>query len=257
MIDQPTSLVRRAVADLHLAATFLTRLPLPALAAVEPGGLARAMTAFPAVGAGIGLAAGLVFLAGDAVLPSPVAALLAVLASILLTGALHEDGLADSADGLGARGGRDRRLEVMRDSRSGSFGVTALVFSVVLRAAALAEAPSGLAGLGALLAAAALSRACIPAVMQVLPPARSDGLGAGAGCPDITVAAVAAASGLVFAFAGLGGAAPVAVAAAGLAASGVAALARRALGGYTGDVLGAVQQAAEIAILAAVAGVWE
>jgi adenosylcobinamide-GDP ribazoletransferase len=257
MTDPSPSSFRRGLADLHLAALFLTRLPLPALDRVEAGGLARAMTAFPVVGAAIGAAAGLVFVVGDAVLPSVVAALLAVLAGILATGALHEDGLADSADGLGARGDRERRLEVMRDSRTGAFGVVALMFSVLLRVACVAEAPSGWAGLGALVAAAALSRGLIPALMQVLPPARADGLGAGAGTPDISVAAIAAGLGLIFTFAGLGTGAAVATVCAGLAVAAVAALARRLLGGYTGDVLGAAQQAAEIAILVAAAGVWE
>ncbi|MBC7908147.1 MAG: adenosylcobinamide-GDP ribazoletransferase, partial [Rhodospirillaceae bacterium] len=120
------------VADLHLACAFLTRLPLPDLGVVADGGLARAMRTFPLVGGAVGLAAGLVFLAAHAVLPPLPAALLAVLVAIVLTGALHEDGLADTADGLGARGGREARLEVMRDSRTGAFGVLAIVFSVGL-----------------------------------------------------------------------------------------------------------------------------
>lgn len=242
--------------ELHLAAVFLTRLPLPDCGLLPPGTLARAMRFFPVVGALVGGGAGLVFWAAHAVLPPLVAALVAVLAGVLLTGALHEDGLADTADGLGARGGREKRLEVMRDSRSGAYGVLALVFSVALRAAALAAAPSAVAGLGALVAAAAWSRALIPVAMQVMPPARADGLGAGAGVPDATIAATAAGLGVVLALAGLGLAAPVAVLAALAVAWGVVAVARRALGGFTGDVLGAVQQAAEMAVLVAAAGVW-
>lgn len=245
-----------ALAELHLAASFLTRLPLPDCGVVAAGGLARSMRLFPLVGAGIGAVSGLVFLAAHAVLPVWPAALVAVLAGVLATGALHEDGLADSADGLGARGGRERRLEVMRDSRSGTYGVLALIFTIGLRAAALAAAPSGLAGLGALVAAAAWSRALIPASMQVMPPARADGLGAGAGMPDATVAATAAVLGLVLAVAGLGLAAPVAVLMGLAAALAVVALARRTLGGFTGDVLGAVQQMVEIAVLLAAAGAW-
>lgn len=242
--------------ELHLAASFLTRLPLPDCGVCPPGALARAMRLFPLVGAGVGLGAGLVFSLGHALLPALPAALLAVLAAVLLTGALHEDGLADTADGLGARGGREKRLEVMRDSRTGAYGVLALLFTIGLRAAALAAAPSALAGLGALVAAAAWSRALIPAAMQVMPPARTDGLGAGAGVPDATVAATAAVLGLVLAVGGLGLAAPVAVLAGLAAAWAVVALARRTLGGFTGDVLGAVQQAAEMAVLLAAAGAW-
>lgn len=242
--------------ELHLAAAFLTRLPLPDCGAVAPGGLARTMRLFPLVGAGIGGGAGLVFFLAHGVLPPLAAALLAVLAGVLLTGALHEDGLADTADGLGARGGREKRLEVMRDSRTGAYGVLALIFTIGLRAAALAAAPSALVGLGALVAAAAWSRALVPAAMQVMPPARADGLGAGAGVPDATVAATAAVLGLVLAFLGLGLAAPVAVLVALAAAWAVVVLARKTLGGFTGDVLGAIQQAAELGVLLAAAGAW-
>lgn len=256
--DQPDPLppLRQGLFDLHLAAAFLTRVPLPDLGMVPTGALARAMRAFPLVGAGVGLVAGLVFLAAWAVLPPLPSALLAIVAGTLLTGALHEDGLADTADGLGARGGRERRLEVMRDSRNGTFGVLALVFAVGLKASALAAAPSGLAGLGALVAAAALSRALVPAAMQVMPPARTDGLGAGAGTPDASVAALAAVLGLMLCGAGLAWAAPAAIVAALAASVAVILLARRTLGGFTGDVLGALQQVSEVAILLAAAGAW-
>lgn len=252
----PVSVWRHGLADLHLAAVFLTRLPLPDPGLVPVGGLARAMRAFPAVGGGIGLAAGLVFVAAHWLVPSGLAALLAVLTAILLTGALHEDGLADTADGLGARGGRESRLEVMRDSRIGAFGVLALIFSIGLKVTALAAAPSGLAGLGALAAAGALSRALIPAAMQIMAPARTDGLGAGAGVPDASVAAFAAVLGIGLVFAGLGLAAPMAVLAALALAAAMIAVARRTLGGFTGDVLGAVQQMGEIGVLLAAAAVW-
>lgn len=242
--------------DVHFAAAFLTRLPLPALGIQPTGGLARAMRAFPLIGGAIGLAGGSVFLVATLALPAAVAALLAVLAMVLATGALHEDGLADTADGLGARGGREQRLEVMRDSRTGAFGVLALVFSIGLRAACLAEAPGGLAGLGAMVAAAALSRGLIPAAMQVMPPARADGLGASSGVPDASIAALAAVLGVLLAAAGIGLAVPAAVLAAVLLGGVVVWVARRALGGYTGDVLGAVQQAAELGVLLAAAGSW-
>ena len=109
-------------ADLFSAAAFLTRLPVPA-AHVPTGGLAQAARAFPVVGAGVGAAAGgVLWLAAQAGLPPLVCALLALAAAALVTGALHEDGLADLADGLG--GGRDReaKLRIMRDSRIGAFG---------------------------------------------------------------------------------------------------------------------------------------
>jgi len=131
------------------------------------------------------------------------------------------------------------------------------VFSIGLRAAALAAAPSGAAGMWALAAAGALSRAAVPAVMQALPPARADGLGAGIGLPDAGIAAQALALALLVAVVALGAkGALAAVAAAVIAVLLVARLARTAIGGYTGDVLGAVIQAVEVAVLLAAAGSW-
>lgn len=242
--------------DLLLAVSFLTRLPVPFCPPYVEGGLARAMRVFPLAGAVVGLLGGAVFAAAHMVLPPLAAALLAVLTTILLTGALHEDGLADTADGLGARGGRERRLEVMRDSRSGAYGVLALVFTVGLRGAALAAAPSALAGLGAMMAAAAFSRACVPAVMQVLPPARADGLGAGAGNPHAGIAATALVLGGGLAGAGAGLAAAPAILVSLAVVAALTVLARRQFGGYTGDILGATQQLAEIAFILTLAGTW-
>ncbi|CCG41557.1 adenosylcobinamide-GDP ribazoletransferase [Magnetospirillum molischianum] len=251
----PANPPRGWLADLHLAATFLTRIPLPDPGTVPPGGLAAAMRCFPLVGAGLGLSAGLIVVATSSLLPPLATALLAVLILVLATGALHEDGLADFADGLGARGGPERRLEVMHDSRNGTFGVLALVFSVALRAAALAALPGVGVKIGALVAAAALSRAMIPVAMRRLSPARPDGLAALAGRPGTRCAATAIGIGAVIAGLGLGLSAIPAIACAAVAGLGVAELARRRLGGYTGDVLGAVAQASEIAFLLGAAAV--
>lgn len=256
--DSPLSrpVWRHLAADAHLALAFLTRLPLPDTGPYVPGALARAMRLFPLAGAVVGLAAGAVFMLAGLVLPPLAAALLALLTAVAVTGALHEDGLADTADGLGARGDRERRLAVMRDSRTGAFGVLALLFSLALRAAALAAAPTPWAGLGALVAAQSLSRAMPPAMMQVLPPARADGLGAGAGHPHAGIAATALVLGCGLAFLAAGLAAAPAIVAALVAAAAVAWLARRCFGGFTGDILGAGQQMAEIAILLTLAGTW-
>lgn len=244
------------ISRLLVAATFLTRLPLP-YPLVGEGAMARAMAVFPVIGAAIGGFAGLVFVAALTVLPPMAAALLAVAASILLTGALHEDGLADFADGLGARGDRQNRLDVMRDSHSGVYGVLALVFSVGLRASLLAAAPSGWAGLVALVAAGALSRAMVPVVLQAMAPARSDGLGAMAGVPDASIAALAMVLALLVMLAGLGGAVVLgAVVLALLAAAFMGWIARNAFGGYTGDVLGAIVQGVELAVLLAAVVGW-
>jgi adenosylcobinamide-GDP ribazoletransferase len=241
-------------AGFALAAAFLTRVPL---AAPGPAGrpLAAGAWAFPLVGAGIGGVAAFFFLLAQLLgFGDGPAALLAVLAGAALTGALHEDGLADAADGLFGGDDRERRLAIMRDSRHGTFGVLALVASVLLRVAALARLGDPLhAGL-ALVAAHALSRALLPAAMRVLKPARADGLGAGAGTPSPAQTAVAVALGGAIALAALGPLRGLLALLAAAAAVGAAArLARSRIGGYTGDVLGAFQQIGEIAMLLAAA----
>ena len=241
------------MAALGDSAAFLTRLPVrPGLVR---GPLASAMAAFPVIGALLGAAAGLVYaLAAWLGLGPWPAALLAVATPILLTGALHEDGLADTADGLGGGTTAERRLEIMRDSRTGAFGVLALILSVALRGAALATIAPGWAALGALVAAGAWSRALLPMVPRLLPPARAEGLGAGAGTPDERTAAVALGLGGAALLLGLGfGGGLVALAVSAAAAWALLGAARRLIGGHTGDISGAVQQLAETAVLLAAA----
>ena len=236
-----------------LAATaFFTRLPVNPAPAGE-WRLADSAWAFPLVGAGIGGAAALALLLAQLIgLPGWPAALLSVLAGIALTGALHEDGLADTADGF--CGGRDReeKLAILRDSRQGTYGVLAIVLSVLLRTAALAAIGDVIhAGL-ALVAAHAASRAALPAAMIGLAPARHDGLGAMAGTPRAGGAIAAALIGAATALAALGpvrGA--IALCLAGVMVFATVELARRQIGGHTGDVLGAFQQVGEIVILLA------
>jgi adenosylcobinamide-GDP ribazoletransferase len=175
---------------------------------------------------------------------------LAVLATVVLTGALHEDGIADTADGLIGGHDRDQRLAIMRDSRHGTFGVVAIVLSVLLRAAALAEIGEAVYVGLALIAAHAASRSALPVGMLALGPARADGLGATAGRPRTPLAIVALAIGLLVTLAALGptrGA--IAFGLAGAAVFTMGMLAHRRIGGYTGDVLGAFQQLGEIAML--------
>jgi adenosylcobinamide-GDP ribazoletransferase len=231
---------------------FFTRVPTesPASPAWQ---IADAAWAFPIVGAGIGAVAALTFLSAQLVgLGDWPTAALSVLAGVALTGALHEDGLADTADGF--FGGRDReaRLAIMADSRHGTFGVLAVVLSVLLRTAALAGIGDMIhAGL-ALIAAHAASRAALPAVMSALAPARPEGLGAAAGKPRLTNAAGAAALGIVIAIAALGPAlGGIALGLTGVGIFAAASLAHRRIGGYTGDTLGAIQQIGEIVMLLA------
>ena len=234
--------------DLRTALRFLTRLSPRAAVA---GDLRRAVRVFPLVGLVVGALGGVAARVADGLgLPPLVAALLAVAATVLVTGGLHEDGLADTADGFGGGASRERKLEIMRDSRSGAFGVLALVFSVGLRAAALASLVANGHLTGALLAAHAASRGLLPVAMRFLDPARSDGLGAAAGRPEARAVLWSLGLGAAAALVALGPARGlVALLCSGLAVAGLAALARRQIGGYTGDVLGAVQQVGETVML--------
>ena len=248
-------------AEAVTALRFYTRLPVPPLAveaAYPPEPFARCLRWAPLAGAVVGAGGGAVL--GGALaagLPAPVAAVLALAAIVALGGGLHEDGLADLADGFGGGATRARKLDIMRDSRLGSYGALALGLSLLLRAAclaALAERGPSLAA-AALVGAAAASRGFGLMPMALLSPARPDGLGHGAGrLPGPTFAAAAAggaALGLLVSV--LGGVDPYrALLALGLAAAAAAWttwLARRQIGGFTGDVAGACQQLCEAALL--------
>ena len=242
---------------LHMAVTFLTRVPLPPVEYDPQDDLARSMSLFPVAGLLVGGLGGGVFWGASQVIPALAAAVLAVVAQILVTGALHEDGLADLADGMGARGDWAARLAAMRDSHIGSFGVLALVGSVLLRVTLVAAAPSGWAAMAALLAGAGVSRACMPALMQIVPPARTDGLGAGAGVPDFSTVAFGLAIALNVMLLSVGFAASVAALALVIpVVVTVRSVCLRVIGGFTGDVLGATQQLTEIAVLLGVASQW-
>ncbi|HXY99466.1 MAG TPA: adenosylcobinamide-GDP ribazoletransferase [Stellaceae bacterium] len=237
------------------ACAFLTRLPLapPPEQAAAP--LAEASWAFPLVGLVVGLVSGLAYaLAARFHVPPLAAALIALGVGVWLTGGLHEDGLADTADGLGGGDEPEARLAIMRDSRIGAFGVLALIFSVGLRAAAIAAIGAGGGVIAALIAAHAVGRGFLPLMLRAQEPARSDGLGAEAGKPAPAVAWTAAGLAALIALVALdflpGFTALVAAAA---AMSARAVLAQRQLGGYTGDVLGAVEQSGETVVLLAAA----
>jgi adenosylcobinamide-GDP ribazoletransferase len=252
--EAPDNSPQAWLGDFRTAAIFFTRLPLAHEGVLTLADLRRAWRAVPAVGALIGLIGGVVFaLAAWLNLPPAASALLAVLATAALTGALHEDGLADMADGCGGAD-KEKRIAIMRDSRIGAYGALALIFSVGLRAACLAAIAGWGSVLLALVAAHSLSRAAIPAAMSRMQPASEEGLGAGAGAPDRLSLAIAAGFAAVLALIVLGPTAGIlAILTAAVAAFVVGSAAQRLIGGYTGDVLGAVQQAAEIAVLLAAA----
>lgn len=238
--------------DVMAAFRLLTRLPVPQ--GPDRGG--KAAWAWPLVGAVLGLITAVVAacLLGLSV-PPILVAVAAVTTTIFLTGALHEDGLADVADGFW--GGYDpaRRLEIMKDSRVGSYGVLALVLSLFARVAAVTVLIEAGAFFPALIAAGALSRAPMAVLMATMPPARAGGLSARVGAPEGKTALVALALALVIAALVLGQASLAPILWASLATIAVAILAFVKIGGQTGDVLGASQQAAEIAALTALTAV--
>jgi adenosylcobinamide-GDP ribazoletransferase len=220
--------------------------------------LADVLPVLPFIGAAVGLVAGFVFalvrsLAG----PGWLAGVLAIGAAIVITRALHEDGLADTADGLGPHAlEAPKRLEIMRDSRIGTFGVLALALSVLIKVACLAQFSGG-TGLVVLVGAHALSRAVLAYPLLAFSPVREDGLGAQAGKPTDHDAWIAIGIGAAVAFVLLLGKGLVVAVVAPVAAVAAAWFAARwiaeRIGGYTGDTLGAVQQTAELVFLLAAA----
>jgi adenosylcobinamide-GDP ribazoletransferase len=230
---------------------FCTRLPLWPATAIHGGTLSRAAWAFPIAGIVIGLIAAAVYgLTHRAGVPALPAAALSVAATLLVTGCLHEDGLADTADGFGGGAAREQKLDIMRDSRIGTYGVCALVISLLLRVGVLASFFSSVTAAWALLAAHAGARATMMAFMFLVPPARRDGLSSDAGQPPVESAGAAVILGFIFAAIGVGFTrAVVAVILLAVIAAVMAWLSRRQIGGQTGDVLGAVEQISEIAIL--------
>lgn len=242
--------------DVVAAATLLTRLPLPIDHARAGARAAAAAWAFPLVGLALGAAAGAV-LAGLAALGAGanLSAALALAFLALATGAMHEDGLGDCADGLG--GGRDKAhaLEIMRDSRIGSYAALAIGLALLARWSGMAEL-AGWQAIPALAAVGATSRAAMVAAMALLPPARTDGLAASAGVASRDAMLLAAGIAAVACLTLLGTRGIVVFLLAPLAAAPLLWLARRKLGGQTGDVLGATQQCAEIGALLALSLTW-
>ena len=248
---------RGALGDLLGAVSFLTRVPT-GTGTRRPEELASFVPWFPAVGAGVGLAVAAIYAVAGQLLPPLPAASLAVVAGICLTGAFHEDGLGDTADAFVGGGDREDTLRILEDPRLGTFGVVAVAASLLLRVAAVAAlAPAS--ALAALPAAHALSRATAVGVMAAVPPAAETGLGAAyARALGGRQALLGVAAGMAIAVALLGAWALPAAALAGVAALWLGRLARRRIGGVSGDVLGAVQQSVEILTLlvAVAAGSW-
>jgi adenosylcobinamide-GDP ribazoletransferase len=256
----PASGLRRALGQLGLAISFLTIVPVRPRGAPDLGGAAGW---FPLVGAAVGALAGGVRVGTEPLFGSTAATVLAIAALVLATGALHQDGLADTADGLGVRGDPERRLAVMRDSATGAFGVLALVGWALLLLAALAPL-SGEEALLALVTAGALSRWAALLHAAAAPPARRDGLGAVFEVRRGALAIASAYTPLVAGVAAAAGSGAAAGFAPGAAAAGAAAAiallsawaARRAIGGRTGDTIGAAVAVVEVAVCTTLLGFW-
>ena len=233
------------LAEVRIATMTLTRLPVGRVTDPAPG-MAAAAWAFPLVGLFVGGISALGYsLAIAAQLPAAFAALVALTASLMISGALHEDGLADTADGLG--GGRTRadKLAIMRDSHVGTYGVLALILSIALRGVCIASVSPAVA-VCALIGLAAASRVSLVLALAAMPPARPEGLGKTASAvrlPSCLIALAIGSTALVM----LTDAWPAIALAMLVGGLLLAWLALRAIGGQTGDILGALQQVTEIA----------
>ncbi|MCP5036985.1 MAG: adenosylcobinamide-GDP ribazoletransferase [Rhodobacteraceae bacterium] len=241
-------------ADLSHAIGLLTRLPLRPVPFDETRPIAASAWAWPLIGAGLGLIGGLIGLVLASMGAGPgICAGVTLAAMMMLTGALHEDGLADSVDGLWGGQETSRRLEIMKDSRVGSYGVLALTLSVLLRWSALATLFHAGWVLAPLIAVGALSRLPMTILMASLPNARTSGLAVSTGRPESQTIVLGAAIALIGSLFIIGSAViPVAFWIA-LITIPMAVLAKAKIGGQTGDILGASQQLAEIAALASLA----
>ena len=258
----PVTSWKAVLADLAHCIRFYSRLPVPALPWEQDAhalpSFPRLVRVIPMAGLVIGLLPGLVL--GSALLLGLgpwLAAILSVAAMTLTTGALHEDGLADTADSFGGSN-REKRLEIMRDSRIGSFGASTLFLALALRIGALAALASRIDGgavMAAVLIGASLSRTAGLMPLVFLPPARRDGVSQAVGQPSRETfwLAAALAGGIAVILGALAGLPPLGIALmlALSALSGLAFIrfADRHLGGQTGDIAGAAQQVAEIAAL--------
>lgn len=241
--------------DIPLALVLLTRLPMPRLPSHVFARQSYAAWAFPLVGLIIGAIACLTgWILNVLNQPPAISAAIVLALLIITTGAMHEDGLADTADGLWGGFTRERRLEIMKDSHIGTYGVLALILSQLLRWGLFTALITTGAFL-ALIAAAIWSRALMPIMMAALPNARGSGLSHGVGAPTTKtcIGGVLVALGINGLLIGSTALLPSTVAV--LMAVGLALIAKAKIGGQTGDVLGATQQVAEISFLMTVLAV--
>lgn len=237
--------------DAQLAFVFLTRIPWKITHEIPDQALNQAVRTFPLIGLMIGGAGATFFsIAHLAHLPDLVCALLAIMVCVLITGALHEDGLADVADGFGGGFDKDKKLEIMRDSRTGAYGVLALIFSIGLRVFCLAGFDNWQMGAASLVAVSALSRLGPVVLLYNMDPARTDGLAAKMEKPDQVIVGQSVFVALaIFMLAAPFESGWLALIFSALALFGFKKLAQSQVGGHTGDVCGSAQQIIEVTAL--------
>ncbi|MGH6866658.1 MAG: adenosylcobinamide-GDP ribazoletransferase [Methyloceanibacter sp.] len=245
------------ITDLKTGLAFCTRLPIVLAAPASGADIARTSWTFPLIGVLVGALGALVYWLTDTLGVHPfVSGSLALGSTVFATGCLHEDGLADMADGFGGGATLERKLEIMRDSRIGSYGASALVLSLMVRVGAIASLSDPALVAPALIAAHAGGRATIPLFMAFVPRARADGLAAEAGRASMRSVAAAGALGAIILAVCLGfSGVLIAMLLVAVAIVLLARLCLTQIGGQTGDVLGAVEQVSEILILL-VAAAW-
>jgi adenosylcobinamide-GDP ribazoletransferase len=252
----------RQVRLLLTATQFLTRVPLPSASDFQTRRLSESLRYFPLVGGFVGLAATAVWWLSSVWFPPSVAVGLMLAASLLITGAFHEDGFADTCDGLGGGNTRERALEIMKDSRIGAFGAIGLIVLLGLKWSALIALPIAAFSL-IVVAAHVVSRWCAIGLVWALQYARPDGdgksrpfdggLSGGEWLLSGAIGMLAVAVPSIWMGAHLGTSLVVAAAlgftAAAIIAVAAAAYCKQRIGGYTGDCLGAVQQLSELTFL--------
>lgn len=243
-----TTIKMSPISDFWRALALLSRVPVTGIDDFRDELIARSVWSWPLVG---------LLLAGFAMLPAMLVyqltanilifAIIALAGMVLLTGSMHEDGMADCADGFGGGFERARKLEIMRDSHIGTYGVVALILCFGLRLVLLFAAGDGGQAAILFLVMAIASRAAMPVVMHILPPARADGLGKDAGTPNLMMVGLAALIAAILSLVLAGLIPTIAVLAGAVLAIGlVAAVAKWQIGGQTGDVLGATQLVTEL-----------
>lgn len=238
--------------DIPTAFTLLTRFPLSVDHAKAGQRAAKAAWVYPIVGGILGLFAGIIGLALSTIgVQSGMSAAIAIIALMLFTGGLHEDGLSDCVDGLGGGNTIQRRLEIMKDSRIGAFGAAALCTTILARWAGY-NAIINVDWLWAFIAVGAASRLPMVLVMYGMPLARHGGLAATVGLVTAPTAIIAIVITLILCVASIGMLALPTIAIAVIAGLPLCYLAWRRIEGYTGDILGGCQQIGEIAALATI-----